>query len=60
MDDLSIFLDKAIVPADRDLADKLGSTYNLWIQIKDFVFEKYPKAIAEWNYSGKNTGGISG
>ena len=52
MDDLSIFQDKAIVPTDRDLADKLGSTYNLWIQIKDFVFEKYPKAIAEWNYSG--------
>lgn len=52
MDDLSIFQDKAIVPTDRDLADKLGSTYNFWIQIKDFVFEKYPKAIAEWNYSG--------
>lgn len=52
MDDLSIFQDKAIVPTDRDLADKLGSTYDLWIQIKDFVFEKYPKAIAEWNYSG--------
>ncbi|MBW8333510.1 MAG: DUF3788 domain-containing protein [Prolixibacteraceae bacterium] len=52
MDDLSIFQDKANVPTDRDLADKLGSTYNLWIQIKEFVFEKYPKAIAEWNYSG--------
>lgn len=52
MDDLSIFQDKAIMPTDIDLADKLGSTYNLWNQIRDFVFEKYPKAIAEWNYSG--------
>lgn len=52
MDDLSIFQDKTIVPTDRDLAGRLGSTFNLWIQIKDFVFEKYPKAVAEWNYSG--------
>ncbi len=52
MDDLSIFQDKTIVPTDKDLASRLGTTFNLWIQIKDFVFEKYPKAIAEWNYSG--------
>ncbi|MDP3915102.1 MAG: DUF3788 domain-containing protein [Bacteroidota bacterium] len=56
MDDLSIFQDKAIVPADNDLADRLGSTFNLWVQIQDFVFEKYPKAIAEWNYSGTKYG----
>ena len=52
MDDLSIFQDKAIVPMDKDLAGKLGLTFDLWIQLKDFVFEKYPKAIAEWYYPG--------
>ena len=52
MDDLSIFQDKAIVPTDKDLAGKLGLTFDLWIQLKDFVFEKYPKAIAEWYYPG--------
>ncbi len=52
MDDLSIFQDKAVVPTDKDLAGRLGSTFNLWVHIQDFVFEKYPKANAEWNYSG--------
>ena len=56
MDDISIFSDKAIKPTDKDLIERLGSTYNLWIQIHDFVMEKYPGGLAEWNYPGKKYG----
>jgi hypothetical protein len=56
MDDLSIFQDKLTMPTDKYLVDKLDSTYCLWIQLHDFVIEKYPGGIAEWNYSGKKYG----
>jgi hypothetical protein len=56
MDDLSIFQDKLTKPTDKDLVDKLDSTYHLWNQLYDFVIDKYPKGLAEWNYSGKKYG----
>ena len=56
MDDKSIFQDKAIKPTDKDLVEKLSSTYNLWIQIHDFVIGKYPGGLAEWNYPGNKYG----
>jgi hypothetical protein len=52
MDDISIFQDKAVIPADKDLVENLDSTYNLWIMLHDFVLDKYPMGLAEWNYSG--------
>lgn len=56
MDDTSIFQDKAITPTDNDLVEKLGSTYDLWIQLQNFVKEKYTLATEEWSYSGKKYG----
>lgn len=56
MDDISIFQDKLTKPIDQDLVDNLDSTYTLWLQLHDFVFEMYPNGLAEWNYSGKKYG----
>ena len=56
MDDISIFQDKLTKTIDKDLVDNLYSTYTLWLQLHNFVFEKYPNGLAEWNYSGKKYG----
>jgi hypothetical protein len=56
MEEIKIFMDKALQPTDQNLAEKLGSTYQLWILIRDFVKEKYPTALEEWNYPGAKYG----
>ena len=56
MEDVSIFRDKAIPPTEKVLAERLASTYHLWVQIHDFVFDKYPNGLSEWNYPGKKYG----
>ena len=56
MDDLSIFIDKTVTPTDKDLADKLGSKYELWQRIHDLVLSKYPNGLTEWSYSGLKYG----
>ena len=53
---LSIFDDKSKFPDDKDLTDVLSENHILWNNIKDFVFQNYPDAKEEWNYSGKNYG----
>ena len=49
-------MDKTVKPTDKDLADKLGVTYNLWKRLHDLVLRKYPKGIADWNFPGKKYG----
>jgi hypothetical protein len=56
MEEISIFRDKAIKPTDKDLVENLGSSYELWKQINDYVFIKYAKGLAEWNHPGKKYG----
>ena len=56
MEEISIFRDKAIKPTDKDLAEKLDTTYDLWKRIHDFVLSKYPNGLAEWNCPGKKSG----
>ncbi len=56
MEDISIFQDKTITPTNRDLVEKLDSTYELWTQVQDFVLSKYPNGLSEWNYPGKKYG----
>lgn len=56
MEETKIFMDKAVKPTDKDLVDTLGSTYNLWVQVRDFVKEKYPATLEEWNYPGAKYG----
>ena len=52
----SIFMDKAKVPNSTELQQVLGKKYDLWIQIRNYVFEKYPKATEEWNLPGAKYG----
>ena len=56
MDDISIFQDKTITPTDNDLIEELGSTYDLWVLLNNFVLSKYPDGLSEWNYPGKKYG----
>lgn len=56
MDDISIFPHKESVPTDEELKIALGTTYDIWIQLHDFVLERYPKGIPDWNYPGKKWG----
>jgi hypothetical protein len=56
MPDISSFSNKAIQPNDMDLAANLGTTYRLWIQIREFVYQKYPNGSEDWNFPGKNYG----
>jgi hypothetical protein len=53
---LSIFDDKTEMPTDFDLAETLGDSYSIWYKIKEFVFQQYPEALDQWNFSGKNYG----
>jgi len=54
--DQSIFMNKAIIPNDKDLQIELGETYAFWKEIMDFVVLKYPKAAMEWSYPGSKYG----
>lgn len=56
MDNASVFLDKTVKPTDKDLAEKLAATYDLWKRLHDLVLSKYPKGIADWNFPGKKYG----
>lgn len=52
----SIFTDKAKKPGPRELQEALGKSYNLWIDIAEYVYRKFPDAGDEWAYPGKSFG----
>ena len=52
----SIFMDLSKKPETTDLVIPLGNTFQLWKEISDFVFEKYPAAIEDWHVSVKKYG----
>lgn len=52
----SIFSDKFNMPDDLKLGMALGSVFDLWIEIRDYVIQFYPKAIEEWNFPGQKYG----
>lgn len=54
--DQSIFMNKVIIPDDKDVQVELGETYAYWKEIMDFVVLKYPKAAKEWSYPGSKYG----
>jgi hypothetical protein len=54
--DHSIFMDKASIPSDSELKQALGDKHELWMEIRDRVFEKYPEGKEEWNFPGKKYG----
>lgn len=53
---LSIFAGKENKPEEQNLINTLGGMYDCWLEIKNFVIEKYPLAQQEWNFAGKNYG----
>lgn len=54
--DTSIFSDKARIPDDLMLIDALGDLHPVWMEIRDYVFNKYPSAKEEWNFPGQKYG----
>jgi hypothetical protein len=54
--DQSIFMNKEIIPDDKDVQVALGETYAYWKEIIDFVVLKYPKTAKEWSYPGSKYG----
>jgi hypothetical protein len=52
----SFFMDKSQIPLDADLHGALGEKYELWMEIRDRVYEKYPTGTEEWNFPGKKYG----
>lgn len=52
----SIFMDKKMIPAEKDLTVTLAGTYGFWKSIREYVYLKYPAGKDEWNYSGNKYG----
>jgi len=53
---LSFFTDPSVTPDNKALAKALSTSFSWWNEIKDFVFQQYPKAVEEWKHSGKSFG----
>ncbi len=51
--DASIFQDKTEQPDIGMLRNAIGNAYECWEAVKNYVFEKYPKALEEWNFANK-------
>jgi hypothetical protein len=54
--DKSIFTDKKNIPQNEDLIKNLDKTFSLWETLKEYVYQKYPKAVEDWNYPGEKYG----
>jgi len=57
MDIKNVFTDKELIPNYESLKNSLGTTYEFWQSLVDYVYSVYPKAIEEWNFS-KSAGWI--
>jgi len=54
--DTSIFTNKAEIPDDSLLRTALGNLFEEWMNLREYVFAVYPKAIEEWNFPGQKYG----
>ena len=54
--DTSIFIDKTKKPTEEDLRNALANSYNLWQDVYNLVYLKYPNAVSEWNFPGQKYG----
>jgi hypothetical protein len=52
----SVFAEKSLIPDNTLLSEALGEMYNPWMEIREYVFEKYPGATEEWNFPGQKYG----
>ena len=53
---ISIFTNTAQKPVIADLMQPLAETFPLWMKIREFVLEKYPTGLEEWNFPGAKYG----
>ena len=49
-------MDKAVQPAESDLMEKLGSSYQLWNALKNQTLTSLKNATEEWAFPGKKYG----
>ena len=54
--DISVFTNKMSLPDDTALQEAIIDTYPVWALLSSFVYEKYPQAVAEWNFPGAKYG----
>jgi len=54
--DTPLFTDKTKTPSRKDLLAALGKNFERWEEIEKIVYQKYPAAIAEWNFPGEKYG----
>jgi len=52
----SFFTDLTKIPGNDDLKIAIGDFFPMWMEIRDFTFEKYQLAIEEWFVSVKKFG----
>jgi len=51
-----LFGDKNIIPNDKLLFEKIGKSFEYWVEIQRHVKSNYENIINEWKYYGKNYG----
>jgi len=56
MEDISVFMDKAVLPTKKEVKINIDPSYPLWEEIENYVLKEYPNGLAEWNYPGKKYG----
>ena len=54
--DTSVFMNLEVIPVANDLIEPLGESYPCWMEIRNYVFLKYPNALEEWHVSVKKYG----
>jgi len=52
----SIFLEKSIVPGEKDVQKVLNTSITSWNNLRQFMTENYDNVSEEWNFPGKNYG----
>ena len=53
---VSVFMDQDEMPNAPGLEFHLGKTFVHWQQLRDYVYEKYPRAEDLWSYYSKKYG----
>ena len=52
----SIFMNKAVMPTDQELKEKLDTTFITWNKLKSYLNENLKAPGEEWNFPGKKYG----
>jgi hypothetical protein len=52
----NFFLDKSVQPDDTTLPGALGSSYNLWKELRGYLENEYGKLTEEWKFYSPKSG----